>query len=362
LEPKRITEARMRARLRIEEVALFALLDWLRLQGFVTAHQASVRFGSELPQHGYFAWDLVAPSYISAFITYENRQPLPGFIVADVSLGHTMSLAGVQYFINKCEKLRAQKQRPSIAILVADWFDIDAFEAGRKRGLIFTTPRNLFGKDLADLLVELETLLDENASSAHRSDELLSELIAKSDTLSHLQGASVNLKADIFELIVGNCITKKFGPVTYGRKFVDVNGGECEVDVLALQPNVAVTAVECKLKLTGTLVSVSEVERWFAEVVPALYKQFVQDKWYGTADYEFSMWTNSDFHPDALQKLEKFKQAKRYNVTWKTGQEIKLELAKYGDTRLLQQYKHSFSFKREKIVESKLGDILDGNE
>lgn len=339
---KPIAESRMRARLRAEEILLAALLDWLRLQGFVTAYKASLRSESETPQHGFFAWDLVAPSYISGFTKYDSGSPTPGFIVADVSLGHTMSLSEVQYFINKCGKLRAQGHRPSIAILIADWFDQDALEAGRKRGLIFTTPNNLFGKGLADLLLRLEDLFDDNISTINSREEALAELMEKSKALQHLQGVSVNLAAQNFELVVGHCLSKAKGPVLYNRTF-DIDGAECEVDVLVLQPQTAVTAIECKSRLSGGLVSVKDVERWFAEIVPALYKKFVQDDWYKNVIYEFSLWTNSDFHPDALNRLKQFGQTKRYSVTWKNGQQVKEELSKYGDTRLLQQYKILFT-------------------
>ncbi|MDQ5933292.1 MAG: hypothetical protein QG574_590 [Cyanobacteriota bacterium erpe_2018_sw_21hr_WHONDRS-SW48-000092_B_bin.40] len=337
-----ITESRMRARLRAEEILLTALLDWLRLQGFVTAYKASLRSEVEIPQHGFFAWDLVAPSYISGFTRYDNGSPTPGFVVADVSLGHTMSLSEVQYFINKCGKLRAQGHRPSIAMLIANWFDQDALEAGRKQGLIFTTPKNLFGRDLSDLLLNLETLFDDNISTISSREQALAELMEKSKALQHLQGVSANLAAQNFELVVGHCLSKTRGPVLYNRPFEDINGGECEVDVLVLQPQNAVIAIECKSKLSGSLVSVKEVERWFAEVVPALYKKFVQDQWYQNASYEFSLWTNSDFHPDAVNRLKQLEQTKRYSVTWKNGQQVKEELSKYGDTRLLQQYKTLF--------------------
>lgn len=337
--------SRVSSRLRAEQAFLYALLDWLRLQGMVTANKASLRSqGIEPPQFGFFAWDLVAPSYIAPLVYRSKDEIKPGFVVADVCLGRDLRAEDVQYFVNKCRSAAAQLNRPCIPMLVARWFDPAAFATGRKYGLLFTTPKNLFGASFAAMLDSMIELLDQQESIGASLGQQVTDLLSKLSSFTHLEGLLGNVLADTFELIVGHCIQQHGGKVSFGRKFTDrADDKAYDSDVLLLQPEQKVIAVECKKKTLTSLVSVPEVEHWFEKVAPLVYAELMQDRWFKDVPFEFSLWTTSDFHPDALAKLESIKaQTKSRSITWKNGKEVLEAIETTRDTKLLDAFRNYF--------------------
>ncbi len=155
LEPSRLV-----GRLAAEQAMLCAFVDWLRLQGFIH-NKMTMRGAEESPQFGYYQWDLVAPVYAYPFASGMGNDKQQGYIVVDVILGRKLDAQDVEYFLQKCKSLRQNNRMPRfLAWLIADWFEADVLHLAQTNGVIFTTPRNLFGKQLARLLDVLSQLLE----------------------------------------------------------------------------------------------------------------------------------------------------------------------------------------------------------
>ncbi len=339
-----VSPEKVLARMHAENAALAAIADWFRLQGIISAETISLRNSQTAPQFGFHAWDLVAPSYIQPLVTHTKGTPVPGFVVADVCLGHALTLEEVQYFINKCGTIRAQlTNRPFIPMLVAQWFEHDAFMAARKYGIVFTTPQNLFGKPFALALDQMTQLL-EVREQEHQSK--IAELLERMEQFSHLQGLIGNMKGTIFEMIVAHCITgSASGKVSYGRTFKDPNdstGKAYDSDVLLLEPERRVVAVECKGKNEAGRVTLAEVDHWFCRVVPLIYKELKHDRWFEHAKFEFEFWTSTEFEQDALSKLQALSKTKKYTIGWKDAGKVLEEIDATKDGKLKIQYKNWF--------------------
>jgi hypothetical protein len=334
---------RIAARLRAEQLCIRALLDWLRLQGMVTAEKATIRGDGMPAQYGHYAWDLVSPSYLHALTHRVEDRILNGFIVADVCLGKTLTLGDIQYFINKVLDASSPFNRPFISYLVGQWFERDALLLARKHGIVVTTPTNLFGVDFGKILEEVVELLD---TPDWQTDQHAMDIVQLMDRLAnfvHMEGLMGNILGDTFELMVAHCNALDWGRPMFGKRFKDSQGVEYDSDVLFKVPNKGTLAIECKKKPKNGFVTDEEVKHWLETVAPLIYNESQSDRYYKDRHCEFSIWTNTDFDEDALKRLEQAKKRKtNYEVTWKNGREMKEILRETQDKKLLDKFKQYF--------------------
>lgn len=334
---------RLSARLRAEQICIQGLLDWLRLQGMVTAQKASIRGAISPPQFGFFAWDLVSPSYIHALTHHVENRIVNGFVVADVCLGKELTVADVQYFFNKVISASSPYNRPFISFLIGKFFDKDALLLGRKLGIMLTTPSNLFGIDFDRILEDVVELLDTPDWQTEEQTTEMQHLMDKMAQYRHLEGVMANLLADTFEFFVAHCNTVDWGRPMFGKKFKDSDNTPYDCDILFRKQGKGILAIECKKKNRNSLVSDAEISHWFETVAPLIYAENQKDKYFKDKKCEFSIWTNSDFNSDALALLKKLKsKTSSYEITWKKGQDVKQLLRETQDSKLLDIYKKHF--------------------
>lgn len=172
-----LTPNQMQARLQAESTVLSLLYDWLKAQRLV-GKQHSMRSLNNPPQSGFYQWDFAAPTYIAPFVTRSKNKPKPGYIVADIILGRVLKPHEVQFFVQKCKNIRSIKTNlPFMAFLIAEWFEPETLQIAQQEGIVFTTPRSLFGRKFAEALESFRKTLEnkeaELSLQAARIDELL---------------------------------------------------------------------------------------------------------------------------------------------------------------------------------------------
>lgn len=114
-----------------------------------------------------------------------------------------------------------------------------AYSASR---LIAATPRSLFGDEIAESLRELISVLT-SATYSLFDVEQFEQLFR---TLGKIGGATNQLRGVLFEYMVVDISKRTFlGDVTMNPIF-KVPEAEVDVDVLVVQPNQRVIAIECK--------------------------------------------------------------------------------------------------------------------
>ncbi len=202
------TAVQVRARLSAERILLDGLAEWLRKLGLASFHKVRVRTDKDQPVFGQFEWDLCAPSYVQPLSRFRALgKPDPGFVVADVMLVDEVSKQQIAYFLNKCTVMRSLRNtKPFLALLVADGFERQAWNLGRQKGLLITTPGQLFGNDVARALRDLVGVLANAAASAVKKPDLIADLIEK---LGKIEGAAINVRGALFELIVAHRCQRK---------------------------------------------------------------------------------------------------------------------------------------------------------
>lgn len=337
--------AEMRARLVTEEVLLSAVRDWLRKLGIASYNLVSTRIDEKLPQVGTFVWDLSAPSYLGAMVRFtRDGEPKPGFVACDVNLAADVSLDGAASFIRKCTTLRALKKvGPCMQMLVAERFHKDAFVALRTAGIIAATPRALFGEEVAEALRELTSALTRAAYSLFDVEQF--EHLFR--TLGKIGGATSQLRGALFEYMAADISRRTvLGDVTMNRIFKVPDKGKVEVDVLTVQTNQRVIAIECKGYSPRAIIPDELFKRWLQHNVPVFYAYVRQHPEWKNLPVHFEFWTSAPVSDEMLALFEKTKaeiKPSRYTIDLRGPQDIWKACIDTGEKTLIDAYRNHFT-------------------
>ncbi len=224
-----------RARLLAEDILLGAVKEWIKNLGLGSFNKVQTRNLKAQPQFGQFKWDVTVPSYIHPLRRHDRASSKlnPGFIVADVLLGHDITLQHLRYFLKKNAMMRSQRSTlPFLSFFVAEHFTTEAFNAGRSDGLILATTENLFGREVASGLTELLRVLNNAAAAATANPDALEKLFSKLDAM---KGVELNVRGALFELLFARCLNEDGWHISSMNQQVKdpIEGGLAEMDILA---------------------------------------------------------------------------------------------------------------------------------
>ena len=331
-----------RSRILAEDILLTGLQEWIRNLGLGSYNKVRTRNLKAQPQFGQFKWDVSAPSYIHPLTRYDRTTSKlkPGFIVADVLLGQDVAPEHLRYFLKKNALMRSQRTAaPFLSFFIGERFTKDAFETGRKAGLILATTENLFGREVASGLAELIRVLNNAATSVTANPDLIEKLFSKLDAM---RGVELNVRGALFELLYARCLDKDGWHIpSMNQQIKDpISGGLAEIDILALRGN-ALLVCECKGYLKNE-VTEGEVERWINTGIPRIRNFLLQQQNFKHLDMGFRFCTTSRFRPEALKLLEKHGSGvKKYSVHWMERTDLQTYISDMKDghlLKLLQQY------------------------
>lgn len=316
--PNVVSINRHHSRLIAEDLLLTALKDWLSLQGFLSTNKFSSRARNELAQFGFYQWDLVAPSFISPLSAYGKEGTTPGFIVADVILGRNLSVPDVTPFVHKVAAIRSNpNNRNFMAILMADWFEKDALLYGRKQGLLFTTPKNLFGKPFSALLDDLIQAFEHKQKFFAAEPDYLHKLVSNMQAISHLEDAVKAAHRALFVLLLGYCYSEiRHSFANYDAYIEGTEGVELLVEAKG-------GSVTCDIVWHSDKkpVKSEELANWISKL-PSLFTALQRRKAFPAQAF---ICTNRTFEPHAIQLLEKT--AKHYDIGWIDGRGVRAMIA-----------------------------------
>lgn len=337
----------LRARLVVEDIIVKAVLDWSRKLGLASYNTIKGRTLQDVPMFGQFGWDITAPSYVFPLASFDKNNLIPGFMAIDVT-NSTIDIEGVKYFMKKCAVTRSMKNmKPFLAMLVAERFSEDAFRLGKSSGFIFTTPEILFGKEIAEKMRALSATLENAAAIAVKDPDKVLQLL---NSLSSIEGAAINLRGALFELIVGHLVYKGEGnSIDIGIKVKNTEGKSAEIDVRRVKGNHEVALYECKGYQPSTKVSIDDIDLWLSTKIPIIRNSLLQEIRFKNTPMFFEYWTSGEFSPEALDLLKKkSSETKKYEIRWKDGSDIlnyakKIRSSTMVDTLRQHYLKHPLS-------------------
>ena len=204
-----------------EAILLKGLKSWVRKMGFASWGKVRTREDEEKPMIDPFQWDLSGPSYIYPLRGGSAKKTRPGFIGIDITLGQELPDSGARYFDQKSKLYRKQKNSlPLMSILVAQGFSESALKFGRGNGLVLATPEVLFGEEVGKGLKEFIQLMTDSVLSSFEPQKV-EQLFNRHGSI---EGAALNLRGALFELLVGYCVREREGGGTEIGRILDVEG------------------------------------------------------------------------------------------------------------------------------------------
>jgi len=335
--------ATMRARLRTEELLLFAIKDWARNLGLVSYNKVAIRDqGDKQPQVGTFNWDFSAPSYLGPLLQWNDGKAKAGFLVCDVLLGVNVSADELRPFINKCTTLRTmQKVGRCLQFFVADGYQPDALALAKENGVVPATTETLFGTEVAKALTNLADILKEvypNAETLEKVDEVFRRL-------SHIEGAANNLRGTLFEYLVAEIVrlNSPYTSVRLNEILRDPEGKSAEVDVLVYHMNQSVRFIECKGYKPGGAVPDDMVQRWLKNRIPFIRSIAEFDHYWRKCNLEFEFWTSGRLSAEAKAMVDaEIRKIRNIKLKVLEEQDVENAVKSTNNTALKKSYDEHF--------------------
>ncbi|QBP10042.1 MULTISPECIES: hypothetical protein [Cupriavidus] len=333
--------ARMRARLKSEQILLLAIKAWARNLGLVSYDKVAIRDENSergQPRVGTFAWDLTGPSYVAPMIDWSSGAPKPGFLACDVLLNAAVTGTHLKPFLNKCKTLRSlTKVGRCLQLFVAEGYEPEAFGLARAAGVVPATTSSLFGDEVAQALTVLTELLSETFL---RPDtvELLDLVLSR---LTKIEGAAINLRGALFEFIVAELVRRSsvVSEVQMNEFFRDDQGRSAEVDVLVVRRGHSVRFIECRGYKPGGEVPDAMVDRWLDNRIPMLREAAHFERSWRGLDLVFEFWTSGQLSEKAKARIQEVQTTVRpgkYTVCLIEGDELRALAKSIGDSALLK--------------------------
>lgn len=335
--------AKTRSRLIAEGILLNSIKEWLRRLAFASYNSIKVRTGTDVapPMVGTFAWDITAPSYISALTTWQKGKIKPGLAVCDVLLNDEVVLQHIEPFLYKVKSLHALKNVGRVMfIFVAQRYDNASFKALRTAGVVPATPESLFGRDIAEAFRELVGTLTDAAMGTLdpvKFDELFNKL-------GKLEGAVGNMRGAFFELLVAEIVRKKSPAHIQLNKICSGKDGMAEVDVWELKEGIIARMIECKGMSPGTIVSDDEIGLWLTTRITRVRHHLSKTlNWQGPKP-RFELWTSGKLSEAAQERIDKTRKANanKFDLIILGPEEIRSEAMSVNDPSLLKTLEHHF--------------------
>lgn len=314
----------LKARLITENILLHAIKDWVRKLNFISYNKVLSRANNDVVEIGTTQWDLGGPSYLSPMVRFgKGGEVFPGSFVCDVQLGKHLTVKDLEYFFSKWKLTKSLKgMAPVLPVFIGSRFDRDVLHKGRAQGMVITTPKELFGEEVADGLESLLATLTDAANAVVKKPEQFVTLFNK---LGKIEGAASNLRGAFFELLVGHCVKQKEkGFVEIGKKVTDsTTGRKAEIDVFRVHEKHEVCVYECKGHKSVHVVNQEECEKWAEDRVPLIFKALKEDSRYRNCSFRFEYWTCGTLTEDAKRYLESIsKTVKRYELRCRVGKSV----------------------------------------
>lgn len=268
--------------------------DWARKIGFSSYNTS--KFHSEF---GKYQFNYVSPSYVGSLAKYSSgKKIVPGFVVADILIGNTVTENEVTFFIDKVKALKFQRNVANfLPFLIVESMDTKALNLLKAEGVIIGFVNELFGSKYKELLNSLISLVTNAGAILKKNPEAYLDLITKLNKL--VDGKTNNLRGDLFELAVGYYQGQICNSIDIGKK-INHDGEQREIDVFGLQANTVIIS-ECKGY--NYKVDKDEIEDWLGKNIPVIRKWILDQPSISERQIKFEFWSTGGFTDEAKDLL-----------------------------------------------------------
>ena len=199
-------------------------------------------------------------------------------------------------------------------------------------------PETIFGAEVARLLRDLISTLENAAQAVTDNPTAVFTLLAK---LSKLEGAALNLRGVVQELIVAHLFKLHGYSIEIRQKIQSEDGDRAEIDVTATSRQ-EVVCVECKGKSPGALVSAQEIENWLQRPVRRI-KSWLKLSDEFPAKKRFEFYSSTDYTEDAKTLISEIERThKKQPISFYNGKDLISKLRADHETALIDIFREQF--------------------
>ena len=269
--------------------------DWARKIGFSSYNTST--FHSEF---GKYQFNYVSPSYVGSLAKYNsNKKIVPGFVIADILIGNTVTENEVAFFVDKVKTLKFRRNVANfLPFLIVESMEPKALNLLKSEGVIIGFVNELFGSKYKDLLNSLIGLVTNAGAILKKNPDAYLDLITKLNKL--VDGKTNNLRGDLFELAVGYYQGQICNSIDIGKK-INQDGKQREIDVFGLQANTVIVS-ECKGY--NYKVDKDEIEHWLSQNIPVIRKWILDQPSISERKIKFEFWSTGGFTDEAKALLQ----------------------------------------------------------
>jgi len=267
-------------------------------------------------EFGKFRWAFKGVSNITGLMQGNK----PGFVLADIIIGTSITEKDVSFFVEKIKHIQSFNNASRIIpFLIIDDLSKEALHSLKSHGIAVGFINELFGQKYADTLKKLISVLNNAGASLKSSPEKYLDLIK--ELKKYNEGLANNIRGALFEFVVGHIHSlDSNSSIDLGREIYE-NDSRHEMDVLAVY-NDKVVIAECKAKRSKA--DIEAVDKWLGVKIPAFKKWIEKQETWNKKKIEFEFWSTGGFTDDAIEKLDEISSsATRYKVSYFNPDDIR---------------------------------------
>jgi hypothetical protein len=208
-----------------------------------------------------------------------------------------------------------------LPVLIGNGFSTSALKLAKENNIFITTPRNLFGDDVANAIDCLIRILSDAAKFLQSADEkAVFDIINK---IAKIEGKANNVRGQLFELVSGHIVLNSgYSFIEVGKKVQDSQGQLAEIDVFAKKNLSEIKIVECKGFSSKSPINIEDIKKWFGriKIIRSWAKNHPD---HSTAHLHFEYWASSGFSAEAQAFLSsKQSDIRKFTINWLSGKEV----------------------------------------
>ncbi len=294
----------------LQNVLIGGVRQWLQRNRFGS-------FNSIRQNHDFnsYYWDLTAPTYLFPLMQIREDGVTPAFTVVDILPQYDIGPDHITFFMKKFKACRSQyKSGRFFPILIGNSFTTEAFEMAIGSNILVTTPGNLFGEDVQQLIDDLkDTLTNFGSAVSAKSDKEIVKLIS---AVSKFEGRTHTIRGALFELLCGAIVHSKYGCfIEIGKKIRSVEGKQAEIDVFCAIGKRELRFYECKGYNSHQVIDEAAIEDWKRKI-KRIRSWLTSISEYRDRDIHFEYWATCPYSSDATSLLNRMKSTKKYTVEY----------------------------------------------
>ena len=319
------------------EIAKKAIVNdfnqWAKESNLVAFSQGKTLF--ENPIFGHFQWGYSAPSYIQPLFSIKSNKP--GFVVADVLYGKTVTLKDLDFFIDKLLIIRSFKNLPNFfPVIIVDKIEKDALKKLKELNVFVAILNQFFSTKYTELLNDLVNAITNATSILNKNPGYVHQLF---DSLSKSEGRYNNMAGDMFELLVGYHYSNLGCAYMKSKKIIQYNGKTRELDWLITKDGKTIV-VECKA--TKSQIDENFIDKWLTSNVPITYKWLMENQF---NNIEFEIWSVGGFTEKAIELLSKQEQSvRKYKIVHYFKEDMIANAKNTNDQNFISIMEQHFSY------------------